>query len=232
LLVDTNILLRTLQPHHTLYPAAAHALGRLLGQGQELNVVPQNFVELWVVATRPLPHNGLGLTPEAAAAEVSRLQGMFVVLPETPALFPAWQALVTRHRVSGKAAHEARLVAAMQVHGVTAILTFDKAGFSRVSRPGCSASGRRDLTGDQNSLLSSRDLPASPRRANVRDMTLSYDQRLWLLTAHPDTWELGEAPEWLAAECENKGLVAHISPNVLKLTPEGHKQWRALRGDS
>jgi predicted nucleic acid-binding protein len=28
-------------------------------------------------------------------------------------------------------AHDARLVAAMQVHGIGAILTFDKAGFSR-----------------------------------------------------------------------------------------------------
>jgi predicted nucleic acid-binding protein len=30
-----------------------------------------------------------------------------------------------------KPAHDARLVAAMQVHGLTAILTFDKTGFSR-----------------------------------------------------------------------------------------------------
>src|SRR5260370_41264672 len=28
-------------------------------------------------------------------------------------------------------AHDARLVAAMEVHGITAILTFDKSGFSR-----------------------------------------------------------------------------------------------------
>lgn len=36
-----------------------------------------------------------------------------------------------QHQVSGKPTHDARLVAAMQVHGVTAILTFDRAGFSR-----------------------------------------------------------------------------------------------------
>jgi predicted nucleic acid-binding protein len=33
--------------------------------------------------------------------------------------------------VIGKPAHDARLVAAMQVHGLTAILTFDRTGFSR-----------------------------------------------------------------------------------------------------
>jgi predicted nucleic acid-binding protein len=56
---------------------------------------------------------------------------MLPLLPETPALYQAWENLVTQHQVSGKPAHDARLVAAMQVHGLTAILTFDKAGFSR-----------------------------------------------------------------------------------------------------
>jgi predicted nucleic acid-binding protein len=52
-------------------------------------------------------------------------------LPDIPSIYPRWEALVTQHRVSGKPAHDARLVAAMQVHGLTAILTFDKTGFSR-----------------------------------------------------------------------------------------------------
>jgi len=38
---------------------------------------------------------------------------------------------VVRHQVSGKPAHDARLVAATRVHGITDILTFDKSGFSR-----------------------------------------------------------------------------------------------------
>jgi predicted nucleic acid-binding protein len=31
----------------------------------------------------------------------------------------------------GKSAHDARLVASMRAHGLTAILTFDRTGFSR-----------------------------------------------------------------------------------------------------
>jgi len=58
---------------------------------------------------------------------------MFLFLLETPAIYPAWEALVLQHQVMGKPAHDARLVAAMQVHGITEILTFDKAGFSRYS---------------------------------------------------------------------------------------------------
>jgi hypothetical protein len=38
---------------------------------------------------------------------------------------------VVQYRVSGKPAHDARLVAAMKVHGLTSILTFDSTGFSR-----------------------------------------------------------------------------------------------------
>ena len=35
------------------------------------------------------------------------------------------------HKVSGEPAHDAKLVAAIRVHGLTGILTFDKSGFSR-----------------------------------------------------------------------------------------------------
>jgi predicted nucleic acid-binding protein len=38
---------------------------------------------------------------------------------------------VAQHQVSGKPAHDARLVAQMQANGLTAILTFDRSGFSR-----------------------------------------------------------------------------------------------------
>lgn len=65
------------------------------------------------------------------APEVARLKSIFLLLPETPAIYPFWEALVIEHQVSGKPAHDARLVAAMQAHGLSAILTFDKTGFSR-----------------------------------------------------------------------------------------------------
>ena len=131
MLVDSNILLRTLQPHHPLYPLAEGAIQRLPKEGTELHIVPQNLVELWVVATRPVANNGLGMTIEEAAAELTRLKSFFNFLAETPAIYPVWEALVTQHQVSGKPAHDARLVAAMRVHGIPSILTFDKSGFAR-----------------------------------------------------------------------------------------------------
>src|ERR1017187_8329840 len=131
MLVDTSVLVRTLQPHHQLYGPADRAIRLLPEQGRKLHIVAQNLIELWVVATRRLGENGLGMTPVDAAVELERIKGMFLFLPETPAIYPAWQALVTQHAVSGKPSHDARLVAAMRVHGLTAILTFDRTGFSR-----------------------------------------------------------------------------------------------------
>jgi predicted nucleic acid-binding protein len=60
-----------------------------------------------------------------------RLKSMFPLSPDTAAIYEAWENPVIRYQVSGKSAHDARLVAAMQVHGITAILTFDRTGFSR-----------------------------------------------------------------------------------------------------
>ena len=117
MLVDTSALLRTLQPLHPQREIARTAIKHLTGQGTELHIVPQNLVELWVVATRPVDQNGLGMTPSVVAAELARLKSMFLLLPETPAIYPIWEDLVTQLQVSGKPAHDARLVAAMQAHG-------------------------------------------------------------------------------------------------------------------
>ena len=131
MLVDTSVLARTLQPHDTLYAVADRAIERLLKQGQELNLLAQNLIELWVVATRPVEQNGLGMTAAAISVELERLKSMFILLPETPVIYPVWESLVVQHLVVGKPAHDARLVAGMLVHGVSAVLTFDKAGFYR-----------------------------------------------------------------------------------------------------
>jgi len=130
-LTDTNTLLRTLQPSHPQRETARVAIKALIERGGELHIVPQNLFELWVVATRPASQNGLGLSTTEAAAELMRLKSMFPLLPDPPAIYPVWESLVIQYRVAGKPAHDARLVAAMLVHGLTTILTFDRTGFSR-----------------------------------------------------------------------------------------------------
>jgi predicted nucleic acid-binding protein len=130
-LLDTNILARLAQPTHAMHPAAANAVDELDRQGNVLYLVPQNFYEFWVVATRPTSQNGLGFTPAQAQSELARFKALFTLLDDTPAVYPEWERLVVRHQVSGKNAHDTRLVAAMIVHGINQILTFNVGDFQR-----------------------------------------------------------------------------------------------------
>ena len=54
-----------------------------------------------------------------------------MVLPESPLILAEWERLVSKYQVSGKSAHDARLVAVMNVNRINRILTFDTADFSR-----------------------------------------------------------------------------------------------------
>jgi len=130
-LVDTNILIRLIQPHHPLSRVAGDAITLLRSQNRRLCLVPQNLIEFWTVATRPIEVNGLGLSTVAARFEIERLEQFFVLLQETPAIYATWKRLVFAYQVSGKLTYDARLVAAMQVHGLTSVLTFNTLDFRR-----------------------------------------------------------------------------------------------------
>jgi predicted nucleic acid-binding protein len=130
-LIDTNVLLRSAQPSHQMHEDAARAVGELFAQGEVLSVIPQNIIEYWAVATRPVEANGLGMSVDETVAEVSRLKGIFQVLPDTAEIFSEWEGLVSRHGVKGKETQDARIVAAMLAHKVTHLLTFNTADFKR-----------------------------------------------------------------------------------------------------
>jgi predicted nucleic acid-binding protein len=130
-LVDTNILLISIQPENQQYPLASSAVAELLRQGADLCVAPQSLVEFWVVATRPTASNGLGMSPAAVVAEIQRVRKVFHVLEGAPEMSETWERLVSKHFVLGKQAHDANLVATMLVHGVKQRLTFNGADFKR-----------------------------------------------------------------------------------------------------
>ncbi|HYZ83275.1 MAG TPA: PIN domain-containing protein [Bryobacteraceae bacterium] len=130
--VDTNVLIGGIQTFDpAIRVAARHAMKVLARQGVPLLCFPQNLVEFWNASTRPAGANGLGFTPEQAARYVDRFQGLLRLLPETPEIFPTWRKLVLQHRVSGVHVHDARIAAAMMVHQVPRILTFDLDDFKR-----------------------------------------------------------------------------------------------------
>ena len=129
-LTDTNIFLRLLQPHHPHCRIAGQALDFLRAREEVLNITSQNLVELWAAATRPFAENGLGLTVEQATKELEQIKRFWGLLPDVP-LYEEWERVVKMHRVLGRNAHDARIVAAMHVHGIEKILTFNVKDFVR-----------------------------------------------------------------------------------------------------
>ncbi|MBV9123660.1 MAG: type II toxin-antitoxin system VapC family toxin [Planctomycetes bacterium] len=130
-LLDTNILSRMAQQGHIQYQTAIDAAAALRLQGDVLCLVPQVLYEFWAVATRPAAVNGLGFPVPVVISEMARLKSIFPLLPDLPSVFSEWERLVTSHQVTGKNSHDARLVAAMGVHGITHLLTFNTQDFAR-----------------------------------------------------------------------------------------------------
>ncbi|MGV3723507.1 MAG: type II toxin-antitoxin system VapC family toxin [Actinomycetota bacterium] len=130
-LVDTNLLLRSAEVGHPMHSPAVDAIRLLLAQGEVIYTTAQNLYEFWVVATRPIERNGLGLGIASAEAELVRLESQFPLLSDTRDGYDEWRRLVTTHSVMGVNAHDTRLVASMLVHGVSHILTFNVADFQR-----------------------------------------------------------------------------------------------------
>ena len=131
--VDTNILLRSIDEGHAAQLVVDDGLLALRSQGETLSIFPQNLIEFWAVATRPIANNGLGWSVDRAKVELENLKYLFVVLADTDVILTEWERLVVHHRVAGKQAHDAHLVAGMLVHGVTHLLTFNTNDFKRFS---------------------------------------------------------------------------------------------------
>jgi predicted nucleic acid-binding protein len=143
-LADTNILIRFLLRNDPAYQSVRRAVRLLRTRREQVVTTPQNIVEFWRVCTRPLEKNGLGLSIESTDLRVRLLERHFPVLPDDAAIHAEWKSLVLTYRVMGKKVHDARLVAAMTVHGVTRVLTGNVRDFTRYA--GIAAFAPDDIT--------------------------------------------------------------------------------------
>lgn len=130
-LIDTNLLLRSLETTHSMHSVAENAILKLLEHDEHLGIVPQNIFELWNVCTRPLESNGLGYTSEKTAGAVKRFERDFVLHLDKPEIYSVWKDLVKRYQVRGVKIHDTRLVAACLIHGLSHVLTFNVKDFKR-----------------------------------------------------------------------------------------------------
>ncbi len=132
ILLDSNILIRLVVKSDASFRDVRSAVSKLLRQGEQLAYATQTVAEAWVVLTRPTSvRGGFGLTYTEARTCRNRLERAFLLLEDRPEMYQCWKQIVDQHQIIGVNAHEARLVATMQMHGVTRILTFNVNDFKR-----------------------------------------------------------------------------------------------------
>ena len=130
-LVDSNVLLRWVKPDHRDYPAIVSAMDAVLRHDGVFCYTSQNVAEFWNACTRPVDRNGYGLPPKETDRLAQFFEEKLRLLPDNLAVHEEWRKLLVVHNVSGVHVHDARLVAAMRVHGVKRILTFNDKEFTR-----------------------------------------------------------------------------------------------------
>jgi predicted nucleic acid-binding protein len=127
--LDTNVVLRLFNPAALEHEVVRRALEVLDSSGERLVIGLQVLVEAWVVATRPAQNNGFGWALEVAEAALEVTRQRFDVLVEDGTTVARWAQIVRERSVRGKRAHDARIVALMQTHGVSHILTLNTQDF-------------------------------------------------------------------------------------------------------
>jgi predicted nucleic acid-binding protein len=133
-LLDTNVLLRLLQRDDPLHTVARAALRALWSRGDRLCYTSQILGEFWNVCTRPASaRGGFGLSIAEADHHARLIERHYMLLPDSLAVHTEWRRLLTVHSISGVQVHDARLVAAMNVHAVVNLLTFNVTDFGRYS---------------------------------------------------------------------------------------------------
>lgn len=130
-LADTNILLRLVELQSPYHTEAKNAVDVLLKRGDTLFLTLQNVSEFWNVCTRPHDKNGLGFSTAQTDVELSKIEQVFDVLPDTAEVYKNWRELVVIHSVSGVKVHDAKIVASMKAHNIQHLLTFNAKDFKR-----------------------------------------------------------------------------------------------------
>jgi predicted nucleic acid-binding protein len=131
-LLDTGILLRLLNRNADQHAETRAAVRLLKQQRHECLTTLQNLCEFWSVCTRPTTaRGGLGLSVAATQRRLDAVERLTTILPDSPDTFRHWKTLVATHGVSGVQAHDARLVALMEVHNITSLVTLNPSDFAR-----------------------------------------------------------------------------------------------------
>ncbi|MEJ5384726.1 MAG: PIN domain-containing protein [Fimbriimonadales bacterium] len=132
ILIDTSVIVRERATQDPAHPVAVRAIEQLIDHGWMLCVVPQCLIEFWSVATRPADaRGGLGLTVAEAQTAIEEFIATHRLLLEPPDVFVRWYTLAHTHAVHGRQVWDARIVACMEAHSISYLLTFNQVDFQR-----------------------------------------------------------------------------------------------------
>jgi predicted nucleic acid-binding protein len=101
-LVDTNILLRLVQPDSPEYGTIRQCADRLWAQGAELFYTSQNLAEFWNVCTRPADRNGFGFSVAETDERATLIEARFSFAADSDATHQEWRRIVVAAGVSGR----------------------------------------------------------------------------------------------------------------------------------
>ena len=129
--MDTNILLRLVQPDSPEYRTIRQCTDHLWERGADLFYTSQNVAEFWNVCTRPPDRNGFGFSVAETDERAALIEAKFSFAADSEATHQEWRRIGVAANVSGIQVHDARLVAAMRVHGIANLLTLNAKDFRR-----------------------------------------------------------------------------------------------------
>jgi len=133
ILIDTNVILRSKQKNSLHFNQVIEKLLHLATNDYDLVVCPQIIYEFYVVATRPEGENGFGLSPANAIDEVKNIIETYSFVGDTNEIFSEWIDLIKTFEVSGKNAHDTKLVAFMKANKISKIYTLNISDFKKYS---------------------------------------------------------------------------------------------------
>ena len=131
LFCDTNVFLSAVDRGRRLHVQALHVLNALPNRGIALCVSGQIVREFLVVCTRPVDANGLGLSPREAVRNAEAIIQRCTILDENRNVPVRLLDIVRTAPCAGKQLHDANVVATMQEHGLTRLVTGNPRDFRR-----------------------------------------------------------------------------------------------------
>jgi predicted nucleic acid-binding protein len=133
-LIGTGILVRLAHRGDPLNQVIRDAMNSIHRGGHAFVAATQNIAEFWNVCTRPAEsRGGFGLGVEETARRLRLLERFINVLREPDSGYARWKGLLISHQITGKAVHDARLVAFMNAYRIRRILTLNTQDFRRYS---------------------------------------------------------------------------------------------------